>query len=85
MARHNLGNSEFRARNWDRALKHYMISAGSGYNDSVKMIQQLYKGGYTTKDVYANALRSYQKYLDEIKSKQRDEAAVFSGDDYKYY
>ena len=51
------------------------------------MIQQLYKGGYTTKDVYANALRSYQKYLDEIKSKQRDEAAAFSvsGDDYKYY
>jgi TPR repeat protein len=28
VARCNLGNSEFRAGNWDRALKHYMIAAG---------------------------------------------------------
>ena len=28
VARFNLGNAEWRAGNWDRAIKHYMISAG---------------------------------------------------------
>ena len=83
-ARFNLGNSEFRAGNWDRALKHYMISVGSGYKDSVKMIQQLYKAGNATKEDYTNALRAYQNYLEEVRSEQRDQAAKFN-DQYKYY
>ena len=83
-ARGNLGNSECRAGNWDRALKHYTIAVGGGCNNSVKNIQQLYKDGYATKEDYTKALLAYQKYLDEIKSKQRDEAAAFS-DIYKYY
>ena len=83
-ARHNIGNSEWRAGNWDRAIKHYMIAAGSGLNDSVKNIQQLYKGGHATKEDYAKALRAYQKCIDEIRSEQRDIAAAFS-DIYKYY
>ena len=40
--------------------------------------------GCATKEDYAKALQAYQAYLDEIKSGQRDEAAVFS-DEYKYY
>ena len=84
-ARHNLGNSEFRACNWDRALKHYMIAAGGGDNDSVKNIQQLYRDGHATKENYTSALQTYQAYIDEIKCKQRDEAAAFSASDYKYY
>jgi TPR repeat protein len=82
-ARHSLGNSEFRVGNWDRALKHYMVSAGDGYNGSVKNIQDLYKHGRATKEDYSNALRAYQKYLDDIKSEQRDIAAAFS-EVYKY-
>ena len=76
-ARHNLGCSEANAGNWDRALKHFMIAAGSGYNDSVKGIQQLYLDGNATKEDYAKALRAYQQYLDEIRSDQRDKAAAF--------
>ena len=83
-ARHNLGVFEDHAGNWDRAIKHYMIAAGSGLNDSVKNIQQLYKGGHATKDDYTKALRAYQKCIDEIRSEQRDIAAAFS-DIYKYY
>ena len=83
-ARHNLGNSEWRSGNWDRALKHYSIAAGCGHNNSVKFIQKLFRAGHATKDDYANALRAYQKYLDEIKSEQRDNAAAFR-DSYKYY
>ena len=82
--RHNLGNSEGRAGNWDRALKHWLIAAGGGYNDSVKNIKQLYMDGLIAKDDYAKALRAYQAYLVEIKSPQRDEAAAFD-ENYKYY
>ena len=84
MARHNLGIDEENARNYDKALKHYMIAVRGGYTDSVKEIQQLYVNGHATKDHYANALRSHQAYVNEVKSDQRDKAAAFS-DSYKYY
>ena len=95
-ARHNLGAIEFntgnmdlgvlekRAENMDRALKHHMIAAGSGYSRSLENIKLMYKDGYATKDDYAKALRVYQANPIEIKSPQRDEAAAFS-DNYKYY
>ena len=51
---------------------------------SVKNMQQMYKNGHVAKDQYANALRSHQAYLVEIKSDQRDKAAAL-GDDYRYY
>ena len=38
--------------------------------------------GDATKEVYTKALRSYQAYLDEIKSDQRDEAAAADDDEY---
>ena len=83
-ARHNLGIVESNVDNMNRALKHYMIAVGSGYNDSLKYIKQLYMRGHATRDDYAKALRAYQAYLEEIKSDQRDKAAAFS-DEYKYY
>ena len=83
MARHNLGYTEARAGNWDRAIKHFMIAAGAGQNESVKGIQLLYKAGHATKEDYTSALRAYQNYLDDIKSEQRDIAAAFS-EEFKY-
>jgi len=83
-ARYNLGCSEYEKSNWDRAIKHLLISAGGRHNNSVKGIQLLYKAGHATKEDYAKALRACQKYLDEIRSEQRDIAAAF-GDRYKYY
>ena len=84
MARHNLGVFEKRAGNMNRALKHDMIGAGSGYTQALEQIKQMFMNGRATKDDYAQALRVYQAYLVEIKSPQRNEAAAFS-DDYKYY
>ena len=84
VARHNLGCAEGRAGNWGRALKHYMVAVGAGLNNSVKAVQTLYRAGCATKDDYTSALRAYQKYLDEIRSEQRDIAAAFS-DNYKYF
>ena len=83
MARHNLGCSECEKSNWDRAIKHFMIAAGDGQNDSVKAVQQLYKLGHATKDDYSKALLAYQKYLDEVRSEQRDKAAAYD-EGYKY-
>ena len=81
-ARYNLGVVEEKAGNWDRAIKHYMIAAGYGHNDSLKVIQELYTNGNATKEDYATALRAYQAYLAEIKSTQRDKAATSDGDSY---
>ena len=83
-ARHNLGVSEYNAGNCDRALKHYMIAAGSGCTVSLEKIKQMFMKGYATKDDYAKALRVYQANLVEIKSAQRDQAAAFD-DGFKYY
>ena len=75
-ARYNLGAVEEDAGNINRALKHYMIAAGGGFEKSLKQIQTLYTNGHATKDDYAKALRAYQAYLVEIKSAQRDAAAA---------
>jgi len=85
IARHNLGLNEIRAGNIDRALKHLMIAVDAGFADSLEKIQQLYSIGSATKDDYTKALQSYQAYLGEIKSRQRDEAAACDNEQYRYY
>ena len=82
-ARHNLGCLEVRAGNWNRALKHWMISVKDGDPDSLECIKRMYEKELAPKDVYAEALQHYQVYLDEIKSDQRDKAAALY--DSKYY
>ena len=74
---HHLGNH-------DRALKHWMIAVVGGSEESLSAIQVMFKHGKVTKEDYAKALVARQAYLDEVKSPQRDEAAV-AFEDYKYY
>ena len=81
-ARCNLGNNKLRTGNMKRALKHYMIAAEGGHNNSLKQIQRLYTNGHATKEDYVKALRAYQAYLAEIKSTQRDKAAAARGKRY---
>jgi len=84
MARSNLGILEEKIGNFDRALKHYMIAIRGGYSKSLKLIQALFSNGHATKDDYTAALRFYQQYLGEIKSRQRDDAAAFD-EEFRYY
>ena len=84
LARYNLGLKEAEAGNTGRALKHYVIAVASGDSESLGAIQELYSDGHVTKDDYTKALRIYQTYLCEIKSKQRDEAAAFD-ESFRYY
>lgn len=61
-----------------------MIAVRDGYSDSLEQIKRLYSHGHATKDDYMEALQSYQAYLDEIKSDQRDKAAA-AGVNNRYY
>ena len=75
-SRHNLSIEEDNEGNFDRAVKHYMIAVRDGFAPSLNRIKLLYSYGHATKDDYTKALQSYQAYLSEIKSKQRDKAAA---------
>jgi len=75
IARHNLGGTEAENSNMYRAMKHYLIAARRGYDDSMKAVGDGYKDGYVTKDQYANTLRVYQSSCKEMKSEQRTKAA----------
>ena len=83
-ARYNLGNNEAQAGNYERALRHYMIAIRSGNPNSLEVFKLMYSNGHATKEDYTKALQSYQAYLGEIKSTQRDKAAAFDKK-YRYY
>ena len=60
--------------NDDRAMKHYMISASAGDDDSLKAVQDGYRNGLVTKDNFEVTLRAHKKSQDEMKSEWRDKA-----------
>jgi len=84
-ARCNLGVMEANGGNFDRAVKHCMIAVRSGFADSLKIIKHLYTCGHATKEDYMKALQLYQAYIGEIKSDQRDKAAAYNKEEYRYY
>ena len=75
-ARHNIGIWEQRAGNMNRAMKHYMIAAGAGYDNSLKAIQECFLDGHATKDDFEKALWAHKEATDEMKSAQREAHAA---------
>ena len=75
-ARHNLGSVELENGNYQRGMKHYMISAKCGSKVSLDNIKEGFKDGLVTKEDFENTLRDYQASCDETKSEQRDRAEV---------
>ena len=73
-ARHNLGALDGQEGNFDSAVKHYLISAKMGLQDSVEMIERIFMFGSATKEQYAEALKGYRDAVEEMKSHDRDEA-----------
>ena len=73
-SRHNLGGSEGMKGNFDRAVRHLLISAKMGHDESLAMIKNMHMGGMTTKEQYTEALKGYQNAVEEMKSHDRDEA-----------
>lgn len=78
-SRHNLGVDELQAGNMDKAIKHFLIVAGFGHTGSLKSIKLLFLNGeHAKRDDYQQALLSYQQYIEEVGSDQRDAAVAFS-------
>ena len=73
-ARNNLGAYEYEAGNYQRAMKHFIISARAGDKLSLDADTKGYMHGHITKEEYANTLREYQKSQDEMTSEARDKA-----------
>ena len=69
-----LGRYEGDMGNWDRAKKHWSLSAGMGCDNCMGRIKRGYSKGAVTKDEYSDTLRSYVEAKDALKSKQRDAA-----------
>ncbi|KAK1748067.1 Sel1-like repeat family protein [Skeletonema marinoi] len=73
-ARHKLGCKEGENGRYYRAVKHWIIAANLGYDESLERLKEFYKSGYVSKEDFASALRGHQAAIDATKSPQREEA-----------
>ena len=78
-ARHRLACMEMHVGNTDQGVKHFMIAAGAGYDDSLDYVRRSFMLRVATKDDFEKALRAHKEANDEMKSDQRD-AAVSARD-----
>jgi len=58
-------------------LKHFLIAANLGHDDSIKMLMDAFRNGLVSKEDLASALRAHQAAADATKSPQRDAAEEF--------
>ncbi|EJK68273.1 hypothetical protein THAOC_10563 [Thalassiosira oceanica] len=72
VARHNLGCYECELGRYDRAVRHLLISAAMGDENSLEDIKKLFKEGHATKSQYAEALKGYRDATEEMKSPDRE-------------
>jgi len=78
MARHALGDFELNHRgNYDRAARHFLISAKMGHEESLNKIKSMFTQGHANKTQYAEALTGYQDALVEMNSPEREEYKIF--------
>eukprot|EP00985_Skeletonema_marinoi_P001621 scaffold653_cov132-Skeletonema_marinoi.AAC.1 len=73
-ARYNLACHETRIKRFDRAVKHFIIAANLGDDESIQQLKKCYKYGDVSKDDFAAALRAHQAAVDATKSPQREAA-----------
>ena len=70
-ARFLLGCVEWRVGKKERAVKHWIIAATLGEDDSIKMLMKAFKLELVDKDVLAATLRAHKAAVDATKSPQR--------------
>ena len=73
-ARHNLACHEEVNGNIERSVKHLIIAASLGYDESMKALWKHYSDGNITKKGLEATLRTHKAALDAMKSSQRDAA-----------
>ena len=77
-SRRNLGIIEVKKGNYNRAVRHLLISAKMGYKESLESIKVIFMQGLATKEQYAQALKGYQDAVEDMKNQHRDEAKRLS-------
>ena len=70
-ARLFLGEHEYRKKNLDRAVKHWIIAATQGDGYGIKMLMLGFKMGFVEKDDLDSAFRAHKVAVDATKSPQR--------------
>eukprot|EP00984_Skeletonema_dohrnii_P020258 scaffold9816_cov99-Skeletonema_dohrnii-CCMP3373.AAC.12 len=75
-ARYNLGCEGWNNDNNESAVKHWIIAANQGRDESIKAVMFAFKEGYVNKDDLAAALRAHQAAVDATKSPQREAAKI---------
>ena len=73
-ARHNLGVIEMKNGRPERAVKHFIIAANLGKDQSMKALWKCYAKGYISKDDLTVTLRTHQATINATKSPQREAA-----------
>ncbi|KAK1746037.1 hypothetical protein QTG54_002644 [Skeletonema marinoi] len=76
-ARYYLGIYEWNNDHIERAVKHWIIAATQGFDDSIKALMEAFKRGFIYKEVLADALRAHQTAVDATKSPQREAAEKY--------
>ena len=76
-ARYMLGCEENKNGNIDRGVKHWIIAATQGQDESIKMLMNFFKKGCVEKEDLAAALRAHKAAVDATKSPQREAAEKY--------
>ena len=71
-SRHNLGLIVRQKGDYDRAVRHLLISAKMGHNNSLEMIKVMFMIGLATKEQYSQALKGHQDAWEEMMSPERE-------------
>ena len=58
-------------------MKHWIIAATQGEDDSIKFLLEKFRSGIVSKDDLAAALRAHQAAVDSAKSPQREAAETY--------
>ena len=77
-SRHNLGSFEGQKGNYDRAMRHYIISTKMGDKVSLEIIKKFFMSGLSTKELYAEAQKGYRDVVEEMRSPDREEALTLA-------
>ena len=73
-SRCKLGCFESQKGNFDRAVRHFLISAKMGDKLSLENIKNAFMRRIATKEQYTEAMKGYQDAVEGMKSHDRDEA-----------
>mmetsp|Transcript_16344 Transcript_16344/g.23172 ORF Transcript_16344/g.23172 Transcript_16344/m.23172 type:complete len:173 (+) Transcript_16344:586-1104(+) len=73
-ARNSLGKEEWNNGQFERAMKHTIIAAKLGNDESVNNLRMGYEKDVLSEEDFAEALRAHRVAVDAMKSPQRDAA-----------